>query len=352
MEGNSSNPTSSTPVPSIDQPIYTPPNQSQPLKKASKFSIKAIIGTIIFLLLAGGAAAGFIYREPIVTLVLNQSSSPTPTLTPPLSPAIPSLPGEDWMWYTNDIYDFAIKYPPDWNIESPWGMQGEKVTFSSKLTNTENSNDLALVTLYKFLSSRLILNWQEVYSPFEYEASTKGEFTYILMAHSLDKSTTPSAEIRELAVNTMREMQSTLKLSDFEIFDVLNWGTYQNKEFGFSIKYPVTHIADSKDIENGNISIYIPPNIKSEGGIEFARLIIKPYEKLDEYELENSDFNKAKESKVFLLENRNSETGNNVITQTFGNSKFYFNCYLYSDEKSITLCTKILSTFKFTEVLN
>lgn len=81
------------------------PEQSPITKRASKFSIKAIIGTLIFLLLAGGAAAGYVYREPILKLVSN----PTPTPTVVISPTPTLNPTEDWKTYTGKGYSF--KYP-------------------------------------------------------------------------------------------------------------------------------------------------------------------------------------------------------------------------------------------------
>jgi hypothetical protein len=89
-------------VSEVTQPI-TPTN---PVKPVSKLSIKAIIGIIIFLLLAGGAAAGYVYREPIMKLV----AKPTPTTSPILTvtPTPTPDPTADWKIYQGDGLSFKI----------------------------------------------------------------------------------------------------------------------------------------------------------------------------------------------------------------------------------------------------
>lgn len=91
------------PVVSVD-PNTTPP--TNPIKPASKFSIKAIIGIIIFLLLAGGAAAGYVYREPLMSLVSKPSPTPAPivTITPTPNPTT------DWETYIDTQFGYSIKY--------------------------------------------------------------------------------------------------------------------------------------------------------------------------------------------------------------------------------------------------
>lgn len=96
--------------------VVTNPPPINPIKPASKFSVKAIIGTIIFLLLAGGAAAGYVYREPIMSMVAKPTPTPvviqtTPTPTPD--------PTSDWKTYEGD--GFSFKYSPEWSYTSKTG---------------------------------------------------------------------------------------------------------------------------------------------------------------------------------------------------------------------------------------
>ena len=95
------------PVSEIPNP--TPPVVSEtpsPIKPASKFSIKAIIGILIFLLLAGGTAAGYVYREPILKIVSKPTPTPIATQT---SPTPTPDPTADWKTYQGD--GFSFKYP-------------------------------------------------------------------------------------------------------------------------------------------------------------------------------------------------------------------------------------------------
>ncbi len=106
-------PVSETPrtqTPPISQ-LSTPPTVN-PLKPAGKFSIKAIVSTIIFLLLAGGAAAAFVYREPIIALV----SKPTPTPSPTEVSTKVDDPTADWKTYTNSSGRYTVNYPSDYKI--------------------------------------------------------------------------------------------------------------------------------------------------------------------------------------------------------------------------------------------
>lgn len=83
-------------------------------KKTGRFSLKAIISTIIFLLLAGGAAAGYVYREPILKLVSNTTTIPTPAIVQ-TSPTPTPDPTADWKIYEGN--GFSFKYPNIMSLE-------------------------------------------------------------------------------------------------------------------------------------------------------------------------------------------------------------------------------------------
>ncbi len=101
-----------TPTPVVsDTPNPVPP-ATNPIKPASKFSIKAIIGTIIFLLLAGGATAGYVYREPILKLVSKPKPTPIVIQT---SPTPTPDPTADWKTYKGR--GFELKYPQNFIVD-------------------------------------------------------------------------------------------------------------------------------------------------------------------------------------------------------------------------------------------
>ena len=130
-----------TPTPSVIPTSRDPesPN-TNPIKPASKSSLKLIIGIIIFLLLAGGAAASFtIFKPQIVSLV----TKPTPTILPTPSPSViptsrdPVSPTANWKIYENKEYGFSLKYPQNWQLDN------EKELVRLKLYPNEFINKLS-----------------------------------------------------------------------------------------------------------------------------------------------------------------------------------------------------------------
>ncbi|MDO8270284.1 MAG: hypothetical protein Q7T54_06475 [Candidatus Levybacteria bacterium] len=89
------------------------PKTPNPIKPVSKFSIKAIIGTIIFLLIAGGAAASFtVFKPQIMSLVSKPTLTPTVTIPPTPTPD----PTADWKTYNNDFGKFSVKLPEGFKL--------------------------------------------------------------------------------------------------------------------------------------------------------------------------------------------------------------------------------------------
>jgi len=77
------------------------PNDPKPSKK---FSLKLVIGIIIFLFLVGGAAAGYVYKDKIVSMV----AKPTPTLPPIITATPPPIPSDVSNIYEENGFTFTI----------------------------------------------------------------------------------------------------------------------------------------------------------------------------------------------------------------------------------------------------
>ncbi len=76
-----------------------------------KFPLKIILAVVIFLLLAGGAAAGYVYREPLLSMI----SKPTPTPAPIVTVTPTPDPTADWKSYENTQFGYSIKYSDEQN---------------------------------------------------------------------------------------------------------------------------------------------------------------------------------------------------------------------------------------------
>lgn len=144
---NPQNPIAETPsiqTPSVSQPPQTPPPTQNPVKPAKKISIKALIGIIIFLLLAGGASAGYVYREPLLALVSKPSPTPAPIVT------ITPTPTSTMQTYTNRQYGFSFEYPNEWFVEEDDSSikvgKTERIEASGVVMEQDYTHTITIVT--------------------------------------------------------------------------------------------------------------------------------------------------------------------------------------------------------------
>ncbi len=254
-----SNPSSSTPVPTTDQPVLSSPSQNT-VKKTSRFSIKAIIGTIIFLLLAGGAAAGYVYKEQITLLVVKPTPTPTVTPTPTPTPQVPS----DWLAFEDKETGISFKYPKDYTVEaensdnilasvvSPLDPNKTKTfdvnenelkleillpqptekTLPEVITEAKESPSERISDPSEYKEKNIVVDGQEAIS-----LTTRfSEVIYILRNNQIIRIVKyPSETYRQ---GEFDQMLSTFKFNKPQAIDTTNWKTHTNKKFGFSFKHP------------------------------------------------------------------------------------------------------------------
>lgn len=154
MENQNPQPTipvqKSNTTPNANIPPTPPPS---PIKPSRKFSVKIIIGIVVFLLLAGGAAAGYIFREQ-----LDLVSKPNPTLTPITTVTPTPNPTADWKTYTNNSLGYTLKYPTNWNIASP-GFETGILLQTEELQITDFSNVAKGAFIYGPYEPRITINY-------------------------------------------------------------------------------------------------------------------------------------------------------------------------------------------------
>ena len=124
------NPTTTLPVSETPTPLPTEasakerpviPNSSSSVipgltrnpESKKKFPLKLIIGIIIFLLLATGAAASYVYKDKIVSMVAKPTPTPAPIVT--ITPTPIPDPTADWKIHNNLTNGYSFKHPTDWS---------------------------------------------------------------------------------------------------------------------------------------------------------------------------------------------------------------------------------------------
>lgn len=252
MEENS-NPQIQTPTPestNTGQTNQSPPQSPQILNKTSKISLKAVIGIIIFLLLAGGAAASFTVLRPQIMKLVSKST-PTPIITIRTSPTpTPS----SLKIYTNTKYNFSAEYPSNWYV---WGSDKNDIWYITpkKYENVDYQN-LPVVPNPEGFNIQIInaspkpsvnssmelakqLNPRATFTPANL-ANIDGtlidnqksyRFLYILNGN-IEILISLNVNDKEI-INHFIE---TFKFNNSQTVDTSNWKSYEGN--GYSFKYP------------------------------------------------------------------------------------------------------------------
>ncbi len=288
-ENNNPNDQNPTPIPTppVSSNVQPPPPVSQPkadgpLAQKPKFPLAAIIGIVLFLLVAGGVAGFYAFKPQIMSLI--SKPTPTTTLTPSPTPDPASNAANataNWKTYTDSSRGYSMKYPPNFRTDE----EGREVVFpyTSNLKRTDFTNvssgafiygpapdnandplsldDFGVANFLGYLSSdsnvvenkQIALDGQparmitvkhtDAYSIdvlFKYPTGTFGHnYSYISLVSEKQNF--------EIYKSEFDQILSTFKFTDqTQTIDTSNWKTFSGTSF--SIKYPPTWGTDSNGL--------------------------------------------------------------------------------------------------------
>ncbi len=276
MEENQNPTQQPVPVVSPTTASSTPPTSNPPpiVKKSAKFSIKAIIGTIIFLLVAGGAAAGFVYKDEIVLLV----SKPSPTPTISVSPSPTLDPTADWNIYSNHAVEF--KYPKDATVtENSNGSTQEtvhfdfgdkKIVFEKLEVDKKSKGQEAPYNQTDLVQTINNISWKVVLPESTSEYCDAGECSQTAPSFYSYRNAYRYAFYyysNELQ-GTVKQILSTFKFTDLQTTENSSWKLFENEMLSF--RYPEELIVTE---DNGQISLKEKPG---GSGLVYLEIYTKP----------------------------------------------------------------------------
>lgn len=307
---------------------------------------------------------------PTPSSISTESISPTPD------------PTADWKTFIDNKWGYSFKYPSNWflnnNIvsEYPWplnGLSDPKYDFQqtynaittymypnqvwSEMTNIAFFDSLSQIHLYetgnigKSKGKKIFTGITQdnfPYEIFEINASEKeepysGVEAYILNGQKLVKVTLTS--YNQQSISLFNQILSTFKF----IEPISNWKTYENNDYGFSIKYPANLTIEST-IKEKLVRLLSQENIEFPGGDMTAFWI--------EDNLSISDY--IQNTKIYLsplnLENTLKQTSLtfnevNFIKLSYTDAMDNREEYITSIKNDVFIFSgdfQILSTFKFT----
>lgn len=302
MENQTQQPTN---IENSSQNINPTPPQNPPYDKPkSKFPLGVIIGIIIFLLFAGGAAASFTVFKPQIMKLITKPTPTTP-ITVQISPSPTPSNSTDtstWKTYTNTKFGYSVQFPSNWEEGSlgsedgkgfdytmvthgPSDVRIQEIGINTSITDTPaQANSLFETVTKKYSASQLhpiIIDgvqglsgdnigdrWAQKNEITQDIFLVKGSIFYLISIGKMDKNLNTTDQI--LSTFKFTTPSGGLTPTTTQSIDS-SWKTYANSQYGFNIKYPSGFSVDDKSTQFPPFTVFLTDKsqtIIGEGGTQ------------------------------------------------------------------------------------
>lgn len=370
-KNNQLNQTSAPSKAAINESVIQTPVSQNTLAKRPFPKLLILIIILLILILGSGGYFFLNAKSQYLTVSKTQSSIPTPAIK-----SSPTPMDEIGLrkTYRNEEFNFEVKYPsaPEWNVKVSENTDSilSAIFFSpNKIEFTKQSEGPMTpisITIWKGELNNIISSTEGTNAPLK-EGFLNTLTTKVTEGTYGEDSLSPNTKykrvyfekngyvysiaylaLNEFSLEDFNKFISTFKF--IEIDEKTGWKIYDNKEYGFSFKYPSDFRVN--DISPLDKSLYVykigtDHSNSFDGGFEWPRLIIDreaPNPNRDPAGYEK--YGKVKESSLFN-EVYDEITGENMVYKSSGSKKVYFNCYLYKTKEDIKICDSILDSFTF-----
>ena len=156
----------------------------------------------------------------------------------------------DWQMYTNEVYEYTIKYPSSWTVSAALGLEGIQLLPPNpdKIEYIEVGPNLFINVVDEIYSDPLVRDRQEVvvnnYTVIRQIESGIADFHSVYFSrssggyiklHWAKKIIDPDPEYEQI-LSTFQLLNDITELEIYE--DTEDWQTYANETLNFSLKYP------------------------------------------------------------------------------------------------------------------
>lgn len=323
-----------------------------------KFSLAALIGIILFLLIA--SAAGYFAFKPQIEKLVSRPT-PTPKVAVQVSPTPTSDSTANWKTYTNKKLSFQIKIPLSYKeikeTEDSVTMAEDKlgsggIFIRSKITNYSSLKSCEDVykDIAKNPSQRPDCLKTEIQNVkldgvnavrYSVESTGVGGFDDIIQT-TID----PKIEIstRYAKKEIFDQILSTFELTESDTgTDTSNWKTYKNSTKNFSFNYPANW-----ELKDNTVS-ELEPSVRLKNKGTLFTIYFERVEGLDTVKTIKEEKIPVGDKEILFQHYTTTVTAEQALHSNLKETGLPFyaiNIYL-DEKKDLEIIKNILATFKF-----